>query len=41
MKDVGTIPKPINYFLIKTLKFEAWLLGFINFPIGSSLIILA
>jgi len=39
--DIEVVPKLINYLLIKLLAFEAWLLNYINFPLGSSLIILA
>jgi len=39
--DVRYLPKSLNYLFTKTLSFEARLLKFINYPIGSSLIILA
>jgi len=41
VSDVVDIPKIINWFLIKLISLEAWLLKYISFPIGSSLIILA
>jgi len=39
--DLRELPKIINLFLMKLISFEAWLLKYINFPVGSSLIILA
>ena len=39
--DLNQFPKIINWFLTKVVLFEAWLLKYIDFPIGSSLVILA
>lgn len=39
--DVEKIANFINWLLIKLISFEAWLLRYLSFPFGSSLIIMA
>lgn len=39
--DLRILPKPINNVLIALLKLEAWLMKFMNLPVGTSLVVVA
>lgn len=36
--DLRVLPRPLNWLLIEFLRLENWLLGFMNLPVGTSLV---